>query len=76
MSSVEAATEFATAQRLSNNGPLATASRAYVDALCGRQENAEEALEQLVAASKTRYVAAPYIAEIHVALGDTDQALS
>ena len=50
----EAASEFATAQRLSNDGPLATASRAYVDALCGRPEKAEALLEQLLAASRTR----------------------
>ena len=72
----EAVNEFATAQHLSGNGPLATASRAYVDALCGRREQGEAALQQLLAASKTQYVAAPYIAEIYVALGDYERAFS
>jgi predicted Zn-dependent protease len=72
----EAINEFVTTQHLSGNGPLATASRAYVDSLCGRREQGEAALQQLLAASKTQYVAAPYIAEIYVALGDCDRAFS
>ena len=52
-------------------GMIGTASRAYVDALCGRREQGEAALQQLLAASKTQYVAAPYVAEIYVALVTT-----
>src|SRR5439155_23442034 len=70
----EAGNEFATAQHLSGNGPLATASRAYVDVLCGRRAQGEAALQQLRAATKTHYVAAPYVAEGFVALGDDDRA--
>ena len=35
-------------------GMIGTASRAYVDALCGRREQGEAALQQLLAASKTQ----------------------
>ncbi len=64
-----------TAARLSNNGPLALSSLGHVYALQGRRAEAEQLLAQLRAAYDQGQVPASCPAIIHVALGETAQAL-
>jgi tetratricopeptide (TPR) repeat protein len=71
----EAIDAFETAHRLSNGGAMAAAALAYVDAIAGRRAEAEQALQALIESSRERYVAAPYIAEIYLGLGDADRAM-
>lgn len=71
----EAIDAFETALRLSNGGAMAAAALAYVQAIAGRRAEAERALQVLIESSRERYVAAPYIAEIYLGLGDVDRAM-
>ncbi len=64
-----------TAARLSNNGPLALGCLGHAYALQGRRAEAEQLLAQVRAAYDKEQVSAYYPAIIHVALGETSQAL-
>jgi hypothetical protein len=52
------------------------AARAYVLALAGDRNEAEKVLEQMIARSKTSYVAGNFIAQVYVGLGKNDEAFA
>jgi TolB-like protein len=70
----DAIREFATAQRLSGNGPAPTAALAYALAIIGRRTEAERMVGSLLGTAERQYVAAPCIAEVYLALGAVDSA--
>lgn len=64
-----------TAARLSNNGPFVLSSLGHAYALQGRRAEAEQLLAQVHAAYDQGQVPAYYSAILHLALGETTQAL-
>lgn len=64
-----------TAARLSNNGPFVLSSLGHAYALQGRRAEAEQLLAQVHAAYDQGKIPAYYSAILHLALGETTQAL-
>ena len=60
----------------SASGVRLDADRARTLALAGRTQEARQALARVEAAALQRYVPASYLARVHVALGDTEAALT
>jgi TolB-like protein/DNA-binding winged helix-turn-helix (wHTH) protein/tetratricopeptide (TPR) repeat protein len=66
---------YAKAEKLSGNGAVsATSSRAGLLARLGREDEAREILENLIARSADRFVSPYFIATIYASLGETDAA--
>jgi Flp pilus assembly protein TadD len=72
----EATSVLETVKRLGPEEPDPIALLGYTFALTGRRREAEEALEELKALSKRRYVSAFPIAWVYVGLGDKDRAFA
>jgi serine/threonine protein kinase/Tfp pilus assembly protein PilF len=72
----EAVTHFERAVDLSQRHQTYLAELGHGYAVAGRRTDALRTIEELMAISSTRFVAARGIAEIYMGLGDTDQALS
>ncbi len=71
----EAIQAYARAEKLSgDNSVRATASRAWLLAKRGHDDDAREILDGLIVRSTSQYVSPYYIATIHAELGDTDAA--
>jgi TolB-like protein/DNA-binding winged helix-turn-helix (wHTH) protein/Tfp pilus assembly protein PilF len=72
----EAIEAYANAEKLSGNGTVkATASRAWLLVKIGREDEARELLEDLIARSANQFVSPYYIAIVYAGLGETDAAL-
>jgi Flp pilus assembly protein TadD len=71
----QARTEFQKAQQLSPGNSTIMESIAEIDALTGRKNEADRALDHLTQLSKTEFVSPYAIAELSLVLGERDQAL-
>jgi TolB-like protein/Flp pilus assembly protein TadD len=71
----EAIAQFETAARLSGGNPKMLALRAHGLAVAGRVTEAEQAVRELEAMAKRRYVAGLDIAFVHCALGQRQTAM-
>jgi tetratricopeptide (TPR) repeat protein len=63
------------AELLSSRGPWILASLGHVYAVSGREDRAQEMLEELSALARERYVDPHYVAVLYSGLGDTERAL-
>jgi len=70
----DAIREFGFAGRLAPDEPIPIALRGYASGVAGRRAEAEKALAELGALSKTRYVSAFPIAWVYLGLGNKDRA--
>nr|MBA2245577.1 tetratricopeptide repeat protein [Gemmatimonadota bacterium] len=70
----EAITEVEEATRLSGDHPLPLAFLGYSYAVSGRREEARHILSTLKAEARTRYISPVYLAGIHAALAENDDA--
>ncbi|HWS99282.1 MAG TPA: winged helix-turn-helix domain-containing protein [Pyrinomonadaceae bacterium] len=70
----EALAEYERATALSGVGPLTLAAQAHTYALTGEDERARRLLDELQQLSEERYVSPYYIAAVHTALGERDEA--
>jgi tetratricopeptide (TPR) repeat protein len=69
----EAVEEFQEARQLDDK-PFVLAALGHAFAASGRRGDAQKVLDELKQLSKRMYVDSYYVAAIHVALGETDQA--
>ena len=66
---------FAILQRLSGDGPLATAEIAHCYDVSGRGQEARALLQELEGRARHQYVSAASIAEVYIGLGELERAL-
>jgi TolB-like protein/Flp pilus assembly protein TadD len=72
----EALEQFEAMLQLPGAEVHALAGKAHVLAVCGRNKEARECLDRLHALARERYVSAYFLAEIHAALGEMDEAVT
>jgi serine/threonine protein kinase/tetratricopeptide (TPR) repeat protein len=72
----DALSSLGNASRLSPASAEFRAGLGYACARAGREDRARRILEELKERRSTRYVSAALVAEVHVGLGETDEALS
>jgi TolB-like protein/Tfp pilus assembly protein PilF len=72
----EALEEYGRATALSGGSPLALAAQAHTHALTGESKRARGLLEELQQLSEERYVSPYYIAAVHTALGEREEAFA
>jgi tetratricopeptide (TPR) repeat protein len=72
----EALEEYGRATALSGGSPLTLAAQAHTYALTGESVRARGLLEELQQLAEERYVSPYYIAAVHTALGERDEAFS
>ena len=72
----EALAEYARATELSGGGPLVLAAEAHAYALLGEGAKARGLLDELAVLSKERYVSPYYVAAVHTALGEREEAFA
>lgn len=72
----EAIVEFETAVELSQRHPAYLADLGHRYAVAGRREDALRIIDELIETSSRRYVAPRVVAEIHIGLGDLNQAFA
>jgi TolB-like protein/tetratricopeptide (TPR) repeat protein len=68
--------EFEAAAELSQRHPTYLADLGHAYAVAGRRADAQAILDEMTRVSSHRYVAARAIAEVHLGLGDVDQAFA
>jgi TolB-like protein/Flp pilus assembly protein TadD len=71
----DALEQFEAMLKLSGAEVQALVGKAHVLAVCGREKEARECLVRLHALARERYVSAYFLAEIHTALGEIDDAI-
>ncbi|HKQ53900.1 MAG TPA: tetratricopeptide repeat protein [Pyrinomonadaceae bacterium] len=72
----EALEEYERATALSGGGPLVLAAEAHAHALSGEHAKARLLLDELQELSKERYVSPYYVAAVHTALGEREEAFA
>ena len=72
----EALAEYLKATELSGGSPLTLAAQAHTYALLGERKRARGLLKELQKLSEERYVSPYYIAAVHTALGERDEAFA
>ncbi len=72
----EALGEYGRATELSGGGPLVLAAEGHAYALSGEHAKARRLLDELQELSKERYVSPYYIAAVHTALGEREEAFA
>lgn len=68
--------EFEVAAELSQRHPAYLADLGHGYAAAGRRADAQAILDEMIRVSSHRYVAARAVAEVHIGLGDLDQAFA
>jgi TolB-like protein/Flp pilus assembly protein TadD len=72
----EALEEYARAAALAGGGPLVLAAEGHACALLGQRAQARRLLAELQELSQERYVSPYYVAAVHTALGERDEAFA